>query len=256
MRQVIQASDRVRRRAPSVVVAALAAAAGGCGPSDREINAFMHHWEASVSGTEYVVQPPDVLEINSPHAPEIDGEIQPVRHDGKISLRLLGQVKVAGLTTIEIARKLELLLGRYYKSPTVNVRLAERLSKRFYVFGEVTRPGAYSCTGRDTVIRVLADAQPTFTAWKNQVKVIHPSHDGRTRHVLTVDADKIMQEGDLALNVHLEEGDILYVPPTPLAWVGMRFRELLMPMAPAAQTVVTPGYTGDEIDRYYGDETQ
>src|SRR5262245_28514522 len=62
----------------------------GCGPSERENDSFVRSWEASVSASDYQVQPPDALEISSAQAKEIDGEIQTVRQDGKITLRLLG----------------------------------------------------------------------------------------------------------------------------------------------------------------------
>ncbi len=218
----------------------LSAGAVGCAPDHQEINAFIHDYEASVSGTEYVVQPPDVIEISAAHAPEIDGEVQEVGHDGKITLRLLGQVKVAGLTPVDIARKLESLLGQYYTDPAVNVRLAKKLSKRVYVFGQVNRPGSFKYSGRDTVLSLLAKARPTFLAWKSEIKVIHPSHEGEKRHILKINADEMMQQGDLALNVLLEEGDIIYVPPTPLAWVGLRLQEVLFPLQPVASLVNQP----------------
>lgn len=238
------------RLATCFVCSALALVVG-CGPNDREINAFVHHWEASVSGTDYVVQPPDVIEFSSPHAPEIEGDVQEVRHDGKVTLRLVGQVKVAGLTPIEIARKVESLLSKYYVNPTVSVKLVSKESKRIFVFGQVQKAGPFPYTGRDTVLNVLAKAQPTFLAWTSQIKVVHPSHDGSKRHTVTVDADKMLQQGDLEKNFLLQEGDIIYVPPTPLAWVGLRVQELLFPVQPVAQTITTPGMTRTSVMRDY-----
>jgi polysaccharide export outer membrane protein len=216
-------------------------AAASCGPSDREINAFIHAWEASVSAPDYRVQPPDTIAISSPTAPEVDGESQSIRQDGKINLRLIGEVKVAGMTPAEIARKLEALLQIYYLDPKVSVRVSGKGSKHFYVFGEVSRSGAFPYTGRDTLLRVLADAQPTFVAWKSQIKIIRPSHEKNKRRVMTVDADRIMKEGKLDQNVLLQEGDILYVPPTPLAWVAYRVYEILWPFTPAVGTQTGPG---------------
>lgn len=240
----------------AVLMVAMAALLAACGCSDdtHEINAFIHDWEASTSGTEYVVQPPDQLEISSPTAPEIDGETHVVGADGKISLRLIGQIKVAGLTPVDIARKIEHLLATYYQSPAVSVRMVRTASKRIFVFGQVARGGTFPYTGRDTVMSVLSEAQPTFLACKDQIKLIRPSHDGTKRHVITIDANKLMQQGDLTLNMILEEGDVIYVPPTVLAWVGLRVQEVLFPVQPIAQTVITPGQTKVSYDALYGND--
>lgn len=184
--------------------------------------------------------PPDVLEIFSPTSQELDGESQLIRPDGKISLKLVGEVKVAGLTPTEIAHKLEKQLETYYVNPKVNVRVANGLSKRYYVFGEVNSPGAYTYTGSDSLIRALALSQPNFLAWRSQIKVIRPSPDRTQRRELVVDVDEIVKHGKMENNVLLQEGDIIYVPPTPTAWVGLRLRELLYPVPPVAGSIATP----------------
>lgn len=223
----------------------------GCGPSDGEINAFVHDYEADVTGGEYIVQPPDTMEITSPNCPEVDGETPTVNADGKITLKLVGDVKVAGLTPIEIARKLEANLQRFYQRPVCSVRVIDRRSKRIYVFGEVDGTGPHPYTGRDTVLSILGKARPTFSAWADRVHVIRPSHEDGKRHVIVVNANDIIKRGNLEKNFHLLEGDILYVPPTPLAYVGQKLQELLQPMQPAAQTVIAPGFAMSSADTYY-----
>ena len=213
---------------------------GACGPSEKEIKAFVHEWEASVSASDYEVQPPDSLEISSSNAPEIDGEIQTVRQDGKITMRLLGEVKVAGLTPVEIARKVESLLRRYYLEPQVSVRVSSAGSKRYYVFGQVAREGPFQYTGRDTLLGALAQANPKFTAAKEMIKVIRPSHEEDKRQVLTIDAYRMLEEGRMEQNVLLQEGDIIYVPPTVLGYIGLKFQEILYPIQPVLQTYGAP----------------
>ena len=232
----------------SAMAMVVAGGATGCATSDTEVQAFLHEWEASVSATDYRVQPPDTIEISSSQAGEIDGEEQSVRQDGKITLRLLGEVEVAGMTPTEIARKLETLMRKYYVDPQVNVRVTNRDSKRFYVFGQVSRPGAYHYTGRDSLLYVLSQTQPMFTAWKSKVKVIHPSHESDRRQVMTVDVDQIMEQGMLEQNILLQEGDIVFVPATPLAWIGMRIQETLWPVSPMLGAVQTPANISSGID--------
>ncbi|MCK6457116.1 MAG: polysaccharide export protein [Phycisphaerae bacterium] len=225
-------------------------AAVGCGPKPDQLSAFLRAYEQNVSASSYRVQPPDGLEISSPEALEIDGEYQVVRADGKITLRLLGEVKVAGLTPVEIADKLEQLLSRYYVNPNVMVRVSTANSKRYFVFGEVGGPGPYPYTGNDTLLKALALAQPTFLAWKSQVRVVRPSHDENERRELVVDVDEIIQHGKTQNNVLLQEGDVIYVPPTPLAWVGLRLRELLFPVPFVGNAVNSPIDLRDSGARY------
>ncbi len=210
-------------------------------PNDREINAFIHDWEANVSAAEYRVQPPDSIEISSPQSPEIDGEIQTIRQDGKISLRLLGEVQVAGLTPAEIAQKLESLLSIYYEAPLVNVRLADATSKKYYIFGQVEQPGAFPYTGRDTLITALAKARFRFIAARDKVTVIRPSQHEDKRSVICVNAKRMIEDGKMDQNLLLQEGDIIYVPPTPLGKLGLAIAELTFPLGQASQSVMISG---------------
>lgn len=59
---------------------------------------------------------------------------------GIIELPLLGQVKIAGLTTSEARDTIKKRLRTYLKEPTVNVRF---LNYKVSVMGEVSRPSVY-----------------------------------------------------------------------------------------------------------------
>ncbi len=227
-----------KRAATWMAVAGLMAAAG-CSTQYADLQHFSQSHDQDVAATNYRIEPPDVVAINSPNAPEVDGTMQMVRSDGKISLKLLGEVKVSGLTPRELAAKVEELLARYYVSPQVNVQVASYNSKNIYVFGQVGSPGKLAFTGRDTVMDIVARSNPTFLAWRERVQVIRPSASPGERHVITVDVEKITQTGDLQQNFLLKEGDIVYVPPTPLAWFGLKVRELFWPFEP-----VYSAYTG------------
>jgi polysaccharide export outer membrane protein len=190
-------------------------------------------------------------------APEVDGQSQTIRQDGKVTLRLIGEVKVAGMTPVEIGRKLESLLKKYYMDPQVSVAVSGSGSKHIYVFGQVAAVGALPYTGRDTLLDVLSKARPTIGAWKSRVKVIHPSHEEGKRRVITVNVDRIMKEGKLDQNILLQEGDILYIPPTPLTWIALRVRELLYPFEPSVGNVgilsaggTTMGVTSRQLGGY------
>jgi hypothetical protein len=65
-----------------------------------------------------------------------------------------------------------------------------------------------------------------------------------------VNVDKMVRSGDWRRNVLLEPNDIVYIPPTPLAWVGLRVRELMFPVAPVTQAYRSPVEFMEVKDRY------
>jgi polysaccharide export outer membrane protein len=214
--------------------------ATGCATTHDQLVAFLRAHEVEVSTGSYVVRPPDAIAIHAPGAEEVDGTVQAVRPDGKVVLRLLGEVDVAGLTTAEIAAKLKAQLSRYYVDPEVVVEVAAYRSQFYYVFGEVANAGPQPYTGRDSLLMALAEARPSYLAWRAQIRVVRPTSDGDGSRTIVVDLDRMLKGGDLSQNFLLQEGDVIEVPPTPLAWIGHRVRELMYPLEPMVSTYANP----------------
>jgi polysaccharide biosynthesis/export protein len=82
-----------------------------------------------------------------------------VQTTGSISLPLLGEVAVAGLTVSEAKQKLTSLLARdFLVNPQVDVKIKEYQSQFVTVLGEVNSPGRKGLRGRTRLIDVLVDA--------------------------------------------------------------------------------------------------
>lgn len=214
---------------------------------------FLREHEAETAGGQYLVHPPDAISIHAPGITEIDGMTQELRSDGRIVLRLVGEIDVAGLTAEEIATKLETQLSRYYRDPEVVVQVARYASQFYYVFGEVTGAGPRPLTGRVTLLQALAEARPTFLAWRAQVRVTRPPIEGDEPRMVVVDLDHMIRTGDMSKNILLQPGDIVEVPPTPLGWFGHRVRELLYPFDPMFQMYNLPAQAIHST-RIYEDE--
>jgi len=211
---------------------------------------FLREHEHQVSAIEYRIGIPDAVAITAPRILEIDGEAQSVRPDGKISLRLLGDVKIVGMTAKEVVAKLEVLLSRYYLDPKVDVRVVNYQSKKYYIYGMAGGVGPRPYTGRDTLLDAVVKAGTSFLSWTSKVKVIRPAHGETPVRTLEVNVDKMVQTGDWSSNILLEPDDVVYIPPTPGAWLGLRIREVLFPIAPLAQAYTTPAQVRD-LDQVY-----
>lgn len=230
---------------------------------------FLKSYEHEVSAIEYRVGVPDQLSISAPQILEIDRTNQTIQPDGKINLRLLGPVKVVGLTEKEIAAKLTEQLRPYYEDPKVQVKVNKYLSKRIYLYGQVGGNGgagggggnvaqdnwrSLPYTGRDTVLDVLAQTGFSFISWRSQVHVIRSSPYDDQRFDMLVDVEKMMKSGDTSQNVLLQPNDIVYVPPTPLGWVGLRVQEVLFPFQPVINAYSTPASVMAATDQYTDDD--
>ena len=171
---------------------------------------------------------------------EIDGEAQKIQPDGKVNLRLLGEVKVVGMTAKEIAAKLEVLLSRYYVDPKVSVRVAGYNSKKYYLYGQAGSLGSKPYSGRDTLLDAVVSAGVDFRSWTSRVKVIRPSHGDIPVRTIVVDVDSMIKTGDWSQNILLEPDDIVVIPPTPVAWIAQRVREIIYPVGPAVRLYTAP----------------
>jgi polysaccharide export outer membrane protein len=107
---------------------------------------------------EYEVGPGDVLEVNVFGNDDLS-RIATVQTNGAISLPLLGEVQVAGLTVGEVRRKITNLLAKdYLVNPQVEVKVREYQSQFVSVVGEVNSPGRKPLRGRTRLIDLLTEA--------------------------------------------------------------------------------------------------
>src|SRR4029078_12138545 len=65
------------------------------------------------------------------------------RQDGKITMNVVGEVLIAGLTPEQVKRKLETKVAVYMKDPVISVSALAIVSKRYYVAAINPLTGAY-----------------------------------------------------------------------------------------------------------------
>lgn len=219
------------------VLLAVSLIAGCFSSNPEDIRAFVKPYEVDVTAENYTFQPPDEVEIHCADVPQIDMQRQRIRPDGKISFEALGEIEVAGKTPREVAVILEEKVAQLYALPgdnPIDVRVAAYASKLYYIVGQVARPGPRTYTGRDSVVTALIDAQPNPMAWEKRVQVVRPSATEDERPMIfEVNYTRIVKHGDTTKNVLLEEGDIVFVPPTILASIGLLIEEFISPVARA-----------------------
>jgi hypothetical protein len=89
-------------------------------------------------------------------------------------------------------------------------------------------------TGRDSVLTAVSEAHISVTAWEQRTRVIRPSRDPNVKpKIFKVNYKRMIARGDASKDVLLQEGDIIYIPPTILAAIAMKLEEAIRPLARA-----------------------
>lgn len=232
---------------------------GGCSsnPQFTDYHAFIKEPRMPASDTPYLIGPPDVLEFRSTRVREIGSYRETVSPDGYVNVPLLGRTYVAGRTVESLQQELEQRAGFYYQDADVNVRVNRYASKKIFVYGQVRSPGQYFYNGSNTVMSTLAQAQPTTRADPSSIMIVRPDENGELRARMTINLNHMIQTGDTTLNAVLQEGDVVYVPPTGIAKATMGLEQLIMPLTPLSTLINGPATIGENAsgDRPYGDDS-
>jgi polysaccharide export outer membrane protein len=145
-------------------------------------------------------------------APRGQSRLEPVRPDGYISLPLIGDILLGGLTVPQAS----LAIRVKYQSigvmdVDVTVVLLEAKSAVAYVIGEILKPGPIDVQERNDVWRAIANAGGfTENADKNHVIIAKTTGGREERFVFDFDLWK--SKLDSSENTMIRRGDIIFVP--------------------------------------------
>jgi polysaccharide biosynthesis/export protein len=159
---------------------------------------------------DYKIGPQDVLRIDVWKENEIS-RITPVRPDGRISLPLLNDVQAAGLTPTQLAGVIADGLKKYITNPQVTVGVTEINSRRIYVTGEVTKPGAFPLQANMTVLQALTSSGGfTQFAKIKGIYVLRTEDSKQVKHPFNY--KDVVKGKHPELNIVLQPGDVIVVP--------------------------------------------
>ena len=171
--------------------------------------------EKEIASVDYRVGPKDLLEISVFGLDELN-KIERVSEDGKITLPLLGEIEVKGLTKSELERKLvQLLEEKYLHNPQVTVFIREYMSKTVSVMGAVRAAVqgtyTYELLGRQTLLQIISKAGGLTSEAGDEIIVIRFHEDG-TSTSMKISIDDLFIKGDTELNIPLQPDDIINIP--------------------------------------------
>ncbi|HYD65704.1 polysaccharide biosynthesis/export family protein [Azospirillum sp.] len=175
-------------------------------------------WQATPP--EYRFGPGDEIEIKMIYHPELSDRLL-VAPDGRVSLPLVGSVRVEGKTSDELAAELKALYRRELREPDVTVIGRAFASQRVLVGGEVMAPGVYTITGRLGAMQAAMLAGGfRETARLDQVALIRRGPDDKPM-LRIVNVEAVLNGSGSGNDVPLMPHDIVFVPRSTVAEIDL-----------------------------------
>jgi polysaccharide biosynthesis/export protein len=169
----------------------------------------------------YRIAPGDVLDFMSFDTPEISRQVV-VRFDGGVSLPLIPDVNVYGVTRDEATELVREAYAVVYKAPQISLTVADTASRVFYVLGDVMAPRQYPYTTELSVVesiniaggtRATSSSNDAFDpAQGTLTKAFIIRHYGEERDVIECDLRNMTHPGAHPSDTPVFPGDIVYVP--------------------------------------------
>jgi len=158
----------------------------------------------------YIIGAQDVLIVNVWHEPEVSATLT-VRPDGKISLPLANDIQAAGLTPTDLGKVITDKLKVYINNPQVTVVVSAINSQRFFVVGEVSKPGPYTLSPNTTVLQALSNAG-SFSQFAQVSKIYVLRAEGDRAQRFPFNYKEVIKGHNPEQNILLKSGDTIVIP--------------------------------------------
>lgn len=159
---------------------------------------------------DYTIGPGDVLAVLFWREADLSTEAT-VRPDGRISVPLINEVYVAGMTPEELREELTEKARRYVQDPSVTVVVKQINSRVVYITGEIGQPGPYALVGPTTVLQLISMAGGLAPYANKGRIVIMRTEDGEPKSY-RFNYDWVIEGKNIRQNIQLKPGDTVVVP--------------------------------------------
>jgi len=153
----------------------------------------------------------DVLQISVWKEPEASVAGVTVRADGRITIPLVKDIEVIGLTPREVETLVAEKLSRYIPAADVTVIVMQINSRKLYLVGAIRSVGAIDLRGDMTVLQAIAQAGGlTDYAKRKQIYILRNENGRQVK--LPFNYDAVIRGENMEQNIKLSPNDMIVVP--------------------------------------------
>ena len=166
----------------------------------------------------YKIGTGDVMEVEFRFTPEFNQTVT-VQPDGYITLNEIGDVHIQGMNAPDATDSIRNASAKILHDPVVTLVLKDFDKPFFIANGQVRSPGKYELRGTLTVTEAIAVAGGFTEASKHsQVWLYHPIPNDQFE-VKVLNVKRMLKEGNMAEDIRMQPGDMLFVPQNTLSKV-------------------------------------
>jgi protein involved in polysaccharide export with SLBB domain len=197
----------------------------------------------------YAIQPGDELDIKFFYNPELNETVL-VRPDGMITLQLVDDVKVAGLTPSEVDNLLTERYSKELRKPVLSVIVKTFTGQRVFVGGEVVQPGLISLSPGMHPVQAVFQAGGFLGTAKPEAAIVIRKGEANKPIPVLLDLDQAMRGMGAGASFELQPDDIVYVPKSAIAKVNKFVDEYIQGMLMFNGWSFGIGYELDKLDKW------
>lgn len=183
-----------------------------------------------VKVTEFILGPGDKIEIIVYRNDDLKRTVQ-IDTSGKITYPLVGDIQAGGMSIFQLRDRIRDGLSKYIINPQVSVGVTAVQSQKVVVLGEVNKPGLFTLDSPLTALEAISKAGG-FTPDAKQKSVLLIRGGLKNPELITLNIGRVFNKNDMAQNVSLQNGDIIYVPAIFIANVSRFFEHLSKIISP------------------------
>ena len=192
-------------------------------------NEEMRRFEPAAN-EEYTLGSGDQISITVANRPEVSVQ-RMVGPDGRVSIPLVGEVPVAGMTRETAADRIRLALVPLYPLSLVTIGVDKYGSNKILLLGNVEHPGVQYFDGTPTLLEVITRGGATLgtgsgggsgnqTYLRSAVPEVCAIYRG-DRQVLWVNLRQMLNNGNAMADLRLRRDDVVYVPSNQERYVSV-----------------------------------
>lgn len=160
---------------------------------------------------DYQIGSGDTLQISVWKELDVSVPSVVVRPDGRITVPLIKEVEVGGLTPRQAEKVITEKLSKFITDPNVTVVVAAINSKKIYVIGGARKEGPLPYTYGMTVMQALSEAGGLTDYAKRKRIYILRTENGR-EYRLDFNYDQVVKGQGMEQNILLLAGDTVVIP--------------------------------------------